>query len=155
MHKQQIAIVLDDAHNSSSNLFHSVTELQRRRVESELELRRLESEINQNEFKLNRFYQKLQALEETISQTEQDSQKLENELVSYKETSQVQDAATNKLRSNLVYVTNCEQNKIKELLQKKQEYAAKLSTWQSTVTNKLQSISTNERFTSFGKTADI
>jgi chromosome segregation ATPase len=118
---------LPEGTNSAATLFHSITELQRQRVEDELELRRLDTEINQYEFKVNRYFQKLQVLEDTILQTEQAIQQMELKLIGYQEHSTVQEAATAKLQSNLDATTQKVNRLNEDIEQTKQNIQEKLN----------------------------
>ena len=117
----------------SSDLFHNVTELQRQRVEAELELRQIETEINQCEFTLNRYIQKLQVLKETIVQTEQEMEATEKKIILYTETFPAQEAATTKLKANLETLKESSQKKKDELNELKAIFSQKLAEWRSTV----------------------
>ncbi len=117
----------------SGDLFHNVTELQRQRVEAELEIRQLETEINQSEFTLNRYLQKLQVLKETIVQTEQEIEATEKKLIAHKETFPVQEAATAKLKSNMEAIQESSQKKKDELNELKKIFSQKLAEWRAAV----------------------
>lgn len=137
----------------SKDLFHSVSELQRKRVEYDLELRRLESEVHQLDFKFSRLCQKLQLLEATTVETEQDFHDLQEKVVHLKECNQVQDVATAKLQSNLASTIVRDETLKQELTEIQRTLNEKLSTWHLQVMNKLQLLS-NFDFASSDKTED-
>lgn len=130
------AIETDDSHDSGSQLFHRVAELQRQRLEAELELRRLVNEIAQMEYKINRNCKKIQVIQETIEQTELQTGEMEELYQQYMENSLVQQVATTKLKNEISAVESRFAAIQSELLQMQEENKAKLARWTGIVHSK-------------------
>lgn len=118
-------------HDEAEQLFHGVTEIQRKRIESELEIRRLADEIDQAEYKCGRLMHKLEGVNESIANTKKETDSMESQLGKTSGDLQVQLSATEQMQATLKSSTRKLEQLRSQLEEKKEELQERHDSWRT------------------------